>query len=418
MEVLSRLRQSAKTTLASLAVRNFRLFFGGQFISQVGNWLTTIAQSLLVLHITHNNGIAMGGLAACQYLPVLLFGSWAGVVTDRQNKRRMLIIVQALAMAQSFMLAVLIFAGHASLIAIYVIAAFGGLTTAFGNPPRRSLVVEMVPEELVQNAVSLNSALMTSARIFGPALAGLLVITVGYGWCFAIDGISYLAVIWGLWRMNISEILSSERTEKAKGQIRAGFIYIRSVHELFVPFVMMSVVGTLAFNFGTILPLFVKKTFHGSDTNFTIMYSVLSIGSLFGALVTARRRTISVRSVANAAALFGISLATLAAAPSMWSAYPLGIFMGFSGVVFMTASTAIVQMRTDTQMRGRVLALQAMVFLGSTPIGGPIMGIICQLWSPRAALLVGAVACWWAWAWGVSHQNDATDISATSLKRH
>jgi MFS family permease len=387
-------------TFQSLRIRNFRLFFGGQLISQVGNWLTNIAQALLVLHITHNNGIAVGGLSACQYLPVLLLGSWTGLVADRHDKRTMLIIVQSCAMLQSFMLATLAFIGHPPLIAIYLVASIGGVCTSFDNPTRRSFVVEMVPEEYMQNAVSLNSALMTSARIFGPALAGLLVITVGFGWCFTIDGISYLAVLWGLWRMNTAEIRASKPTDKRKGQIREGYRYMRSVPDLFVPLVMMAIVGTLAFNLGTVLPLYTKKTFHGSDTTFTLLYSIVSIGSFVGALVSARRRTITVRSVANGAGLFGISMMGLVLAPTLHFAFPLGVFLGFASVVFMTASTAIVQVRADPAMRGRVLSLQAMVFLGSTPIGGPIMGTVCQLWGARYALLIGALGCFGSSAWG------------------
>lgn len=399
-EVVGAERKERVPTFQSLRIRNFRLFFGGQLISQIGNWLTNIAQALLVLHLTHNNGIAVGGLSACQYLPVLLLGSWSGLVADRHDKRRMLMLVQSCAMLQSFMLATLAFIGHPPLIAVYLVASIGGVCTSFDNPTRRSFVVEMVPEDYMQNAVSLNSALMTSARIFGPALAGLLVITVGFGWCFTIDGISYLAVLWGLWRMNTSEIRASKPTAKAKGQIREGFRYMRSVPDLFVPLVMMAIIGTLAFNLGTVLPLYTKKTFHGSDTTFTLLYSVVSIGSFVGALVSARRRTITVKSVANGAALFGLSMVGLVVAPTLHFAFPLGVFLGFASVVFMTASTAIVQVKADPAMRGRVLALQAMVFLGSTPIGGPIMGTICQLWGARYALGVGALSCFFSSWWG------------------
>src|SRR5438270_5820105 len=188
------IRHAAAETFLSLRVRNFRLFFSGQLISQVGNWLTLVAQALLVLQLTHN-GVALGGLAAAQFGPVLLIGPWAGLIADRSDKRRLLLIVQVIAMAQSFALGALAFSGHAPVLAIYAVALVGGVTVAFDNPARRSFVVEMVPQEDVNNAVSLNSALMTSSRIIGPALAGLLITTVGFGWCFVGDGISYLAVL-------------------------------------------------------------------------------------------------------------------------------------------------------------------------------------------------------------------------------
>ena len=299
----------------SMHIRNFRLFFSGQLISQIGNWLTLVAQALLVLHLTHNNGVAVGVLTACQFLPVLVLGAWAGLVADRSDKRRLLLIVQSFAMLQSFALATLIFSGHASVLAVYGLASLGGIATAFDNPARRAFVVEMVPEDHVQNAVSLNSALMTGSRIFGPALAGLLVVTVGYGWCFAVDGLSYTAVLIGLWRMNPAELRRGAPAKHAKGQVRAGLRYARSIPELWVPLTMMAIVGTFAFNFSVVMPLFAKKTLHGSDTTFTILFSVVSIGSLVGALITARRTAISIRDVAVGALLFGIALLTMAASP-------------------------------------------------------------------------------------------------------
>src|SRR3954447_5666791 len=229
-----RMRGATKETFRSLSHRNFRLFFTGQLISQVGNWLTMITQTLLVLHLT-DSGVAVGVLAACQFLPVLLFGPWTGLVADRSDKRRLLLIVQVFAMAQSCTLAALAFTGDPPVLAIYVVALAGGFATAFDNPARRAFVVEMVSEERVQNAVSLNSALMTSSRIFGPALAGLLVSTVGYGWCFAVDGISYVAVIAGLLMMRPSELRPAAPTRRAKGQVREGLRYVRTVPDLWIP---------------------------------------------------------------------------------------------------------------------------------------------------------------------------------------
>ena len=201
-------------------------------------------------------------------------------------------------MAQSFALAALAFSGSPPLWAIYAVALVGGITVAFDNPARRAFVVEMVPEEDMNNAVSLNSALMTSSRVFGPALAGLLVVTVGFGWAFLVDGLSYIAVLIGLSMMRTSELRPSPVTQRAKGQVRAGLRYARSVPDLWVPLVMMAVVGTLAYNFQTVFPLFVTRSLGGSDTTFTLLFSVVSIGALIGALSTARRKTIDVRMVA------------------------------------------------------------------------------------------------------------------------
>ncbi len=395
-----RVADVARDTFRSLGIRNFRLFFAGQLVSQIGNWLTLIAQTLLVLKLT-GDGVAVGILTACQFGPVLLIGAWTGLVADRSDKRRLLLVVQTLAMAQSFALAALAFMHDPPLVAIYLVAFAGGVTIAFDNPARRAFVVEMVPEDHVHNAVSLNSALMTSSRVVGPALAGLLITTVGYGLCFTVDGLSYIAVLVALWKMRTSELRPAPITVRAKEQVRAGLRYVRRTPELFVPLTMMAVVGTLAFNFQVVFPLLVTRTFHGTEGTFTVLFSVISIGSLAGALTTARRKTIGIRHVIVASAFFGVSMLLFAASPNLAVAFPLGILVGASSIGFLTASTAIVQVRSEPEMRGRVLALQAIVFLGSTPVGGPILGAIADTWGPRAGVLVGGVAACAAAAWGV-----------------
>jgi MFS family permease len=397
---MTAIRRATNDTFRSLRVRNFRLFFTGQLISQIGNWLTLVAQTLLVLKLT-DNGVALGGLAAAQFGPVLLLGPWAGLIADRSDKRRLLLTVQTIAMAQSFVLAALAFSGQPPVLAIYGVALVGGVTIAFDNPARRSFVVEMVPEEDMQNAVSLNSALMTSSRVVGPALAGLLVSTVGFGWCFLLDGISYVAVLLALWMMRTEELRPAPVTSRAGRQVRDGLRYVRSVPELWVPLTMMGVVGTLSYNFQTVFPLFTTRDLHGTGMTFTILFSVVSIGALVGALGTARRRSMSIRSVAMASLFYGVSMALMAVVPNQAAAFAVGLLLGVSSIAFLTASTAIVQIEAAPQMRGRVLALQAMLFLGSTPIGGPIVGWVSQQFGARYAIGLGAVAALGAGAWGM-----------------
>jgi MFS family permease len=406
-----KLRRAATDTFRSLHVRNFRLFFSGQLISQIGNWLTMVALTLLVLKLT-DDGVAIGFLAAAQFGPVLVIGAWAGLIADRSDKRKLLIIIQAIAMAQSFALAALAFSGNPPLWSIYAVALVGGITVAFDNPARRAFVVEMVPEEDMNNAVSLNSAAMTSSRIFGPALAGLLVITVGFGWAFLVDGLSYIAVLIGLSMMRTSELRPSPVTQRAKGQVRAGLRYARSVPDLWVPLVMMAVVGTFAYNFSTVFPLFVTRSLGGSDTTFTLLLSVISVGALFGALATARRKTIDVRMVSLTSLAFGAALVLMTFAPTPAVAFPIGLLVGLGSIAFLTASTAIVQIRSDPMMRGRVLALQAIVFLGSTPIGGPIVGWICEEIGPRYGVAVGAVAALGAGFWGLAKARSCAPAEA------
>jgi MFS family permease len=410
---MTRLRLATSDTFRSLRIRNFRLFFSGQLISQIGNWLTLIAQTLLVLELT-DSGLALGLLAAAQFGPVLLFGAFAGLLADRSDKRKLLIAVQCFAMVQSFVLGALAFMDSPPVWAIYLVAAFGGLATAFDNPARRSFVVEMVPEGEVTNAVSLNSALMTGARIVGPALGGLLVATVGFGWAFWADGLSYIAVIVGLRMIDPTALRSAPVQQRGKGQVRAGLRYALSVAELRVPLIMMAVIGTLAFNFSTVLPLFVTRDLGGSDLTFSLLMSVVSVGSLTGALAAARRSNLSVHLVSATAAAFGVSMLLLAVAPNQPIAFAMGILMGVASITFMTTSTAIVQLRADPTMRGRVLALQAIVFLGSTPIGGPIVGAISEGLGARYALALGGLSAVGAGAYGLATVRRAAALALTT----
>ena len=332
---------------------------------------------------------------------MLIFGAFAGLVADRSDKRKLLITVQTFAMVQSLALAALAFQDHPPVWAIYVIAFFGGVATAFDNPARRSFVVEMVPEEQITNAVSLNSALMTGSRIIGPALGGLLVVTVGFGWAFLLDGISYIAVIVSLRMIDPSKVRPAPVTPRGRGQVRAGLAYAWRIDELRVPLIMMAVIGTLAFNFQTVLPLFAVRDLDGQDLTFSLLMSVVSVGSLLGALRSARRTNMSVRTVSLSAAGFGAAMLALAIAPNQPVAFAVGAVMGFTSILFMTASTAIVQLRADPMMRGRVLALQAIVFLGSTPIGGPIVGTLSERLGARYGLALGAIATLGAAAYGL-----------------
>ncbi|MGI8756728.1 MAG: MFS transporter [Acidimicrobiales bacterium] len=395
----AKLRSASSETFRSLRTRNFRLFFTGQLISQTGTWLTMITQTLLVLSLT-NSGVALGLLTACQFGPMLVLGAWGGAVADRADKRTLLITVQGLAMAQSVVLGVVVLAGWASVPLIFALAAVQGVITSFDNPTRRAFVVEMVPPEDLSNAVSLNSAVMTGSRVVGPALAGGLVILFGFGWPFILDAVTYTAVLAGLVMMRPDELFRSAPMAKAKGQVRAGLRYIRSERELLVPLVMMAMIGTLAFNFSVTVPLLVKRSLGGSTSTFTFVFSVLSLGSLVGALLTARRRHVTHRHLVGSAAAFGVSMLLFAAAPNLGLVFPASILLGLSSIAFMTSSTAIVQLKASPEYRGRVLAIQSMVFLGSTPIGGPIIGWLSDIAGARAGLVAGAVSCLVAAAYG------------------
>jgi MFS family permease len=250
----------------------------------------------------------------------------------------------------------------------------------------------MVEEDDVANAVTLYSALVNASRIFGPAIAGLLVITVGFGWCFTLDAVSYLAVLVALWMMRTNELRRVPVTPRGKGQVRAGLRYVRSVPELWLPFVMLGVVGILSYNFTVVFPLFVEHGLHGNDASYTLVYTVFSAGALVGALVVADRRKVSVNNIVVGAGAFGVTMLALAAAPSVAATFPIVALVGFSSIAFMTATTAIVQVRADPRMHGRVLALQTVLLVGTTPIGGPIMGAVADAFGARIPLVIGGAA--------------------------
>jgi len=409
-------RREPAPTFRSFASRNFRLFFLGQLVSAVGNWLTTIAATLFVLHLTHS-GIAVGLLTAFQFGPMLLFGLWASLIVDRVDKRSLLVVTQLIAACQSAALAVLAFSGSPPVAAIYGVALLGGFVVSIDATARRAFVVEMVDEDMVINAVSLNSALMTSARVVGPVFAGVLIALVGYGWCFTLDALSYIAPTVALLMMRASELRRAPVLVRAKRQIRDALGYVRATPDLWLPIVMTAIIGTFTLNFQVVMPLLVTETFDSTPTVFTIMFSVLSIGSLLGALWMARRATLGLTQTVFNATLLGVAALGLAAAPTLGIAFPIALVMGLGMTAFIAASTTNVQLAAEPEKRGRVLALQSVVLIGATPIGGPILGVVCETWGARAGLVLGGMAALLAagiglWVTVHAHSARAADTVA------
>jgi MFS family permease len=389
-----------RRTFASLHFRNFRLFFFGQIVSNSGNWLTMVALVLLVLDRT-DSGVAVGLLSACQFAPILLFSAWGGVLVDRFNKRRLLYITQSLEMAQSFVLAGLAFMHEAPLILFYLAAIAGGCFLAIDNPVRRSMVNEMVPAEDVPNAVTLYSAMINFSRIVGPLIAGVLVVTVGYGWCFTLDALSYSTVLISLSMMRASELRQLPITPRAPGQIRAGLRYIVSVPDLWIPFTMLLIIGTISYNFSVVLPLFIVKGLHDSKSAYTYVYAAFSLGGLLGALLVARRSTVVIRTVAMGAVGLGAGMLVLAASPNVVFAAVVALAVGAASVAYMTATTSIAQLRASRDMIGRVLSIQTVLLIGTTPIGGPILGLLADSVGPRFPIFLGGIGALAAAAFGV-----------------
>ncbi|MCU1459576.1 MAG: hypothetical protein JWL73_3668 [Actinomycetia bacterium] len=342
----------------------------------------------------------MGLLTVCQFGPILLLSAWAGVIADRSNKRNLLILTQILEMVQSFALGALAFMHHPPLWALYAVALAGGCLLAFDNPVRRSFVTEMVGPEDVPNAVTLYSALVNTSKIFGPAIAGALVVSVGYGWAFIADGFSYIAVLIALFMMRPSELRRSRVTPRGRGQVREGLRYVARVPALWLTFAMLAVIGSLSYNFTVLFPLFVIHGLHGSDATYTAVYAVFSAGALVGALIVAHRSTVRVRNIIMGAFALGVSMLVLSVAPNLAAVYPIVVIVGLTSVMYITATTAIVQVRSDPRMQGRVIALQTVLLIGTTPIGGPILGALADTFGARVPLAIGGAAAVAAAAWG------------------
>ncbi|HEY3876357.1 MAG TPA: MFS transporter [Candidatus Kapabacteria bacterium] len=388
-----------RKTFLSLRNRNFRLFFIGQSISNSGNWLTNVALILLVLKLT-GSGVAVGVLAACQYGPILLFSAYAGAIADRSDKRKLLFVTQVLEMLQSTALAIIAFQPHASLSVLYAIALCGGTVLAFDNPLRRSFVTEMVPREDIPNAVVLYSIIVNVSRIFGPALAGLLIVTLGFGWCFAIDAASYIAVIVCLSMMRPAELYRGHPTPREKGAVRAGLRYVMSMRILWVSFAMLIVIQVFSYNFTVTLPLFVTDTLHKSGNLFTLLYSLFGAGAVVSGLLVAHRSMVRMRHILWGALALGVSMLILAFVPSPELAMPAIFLVGMGSILYLTATTSIVQIESAYGMHGRVLALQTVILGGSSLIGGPLLGWLADTMGGRAPMIVGGVAALIAAAFG------------------
>jgi MFS family permease len=397
--VIGRVGGVLRRTFWSLRIRNYRLFFLGQLVSNTGNWLTNVALTLFVLHLT-GSGFAVGLLAACMFGPILLLSAWAGVIADRSNKLHLLMVTQTLEMVESIVLAFLAFQHHPPVAALFITAACGGVLLAFDNPVRRSFVTEMVPKDDIPNAVVLYSALVNTSRIFGPALAGLLVVTLGYGWCFGLDAASYVAVLVALWMMRPAELHRTPTARREKGQVRAGIRYVRHFPELWISFVLLFVIGTLSYNYTVVLPLFVEHGLGGGDGAFTLLYSVFSVGALVSALVVAHRNTVRLHNIIAGAVALGVMMLALAVVPDLALAFPAVFLVGVASIWYMTSTTAIVQVRADPAMHGRVLALQSVLLIGTTPIGGPVLGFLADVAGARAPVVLGGLAALGAAAWG------------------
>ncbi len=389
---MTRLKGIGRVTFAAVAIPNYRRYISGQSVSLIGTWMQMAAQAWLVLTLT-GSSTTLGVIVALQTLPVLLLGPYGGVIADRVDKRRLMIILQGAMGVQALILAVLTLAGTVRVWEIGVLALGLGLNNAFENPARQSFMLEMVGPENLRNAVSLNSVLVNVARTIGPAVAGIMIATVGEGWCFALNAASFLAVIASLTRLDTSEIHPSPPSGHEPGQLREGLRYVRSRPELLAPLAMMGAVGALAYEFQVSLPVMASRGLHVGAAGYGFMTASMGFGAVLGGLVVAAKGRTGLPTLVGASAAFGVVLALAALAPGLALEMVALALAGAASIAFMSCGNSTLQLAAAPTMRGRVMALWFVAFQGSTPIGGPIVGWVMAAAGARAGLGLGALTC-------------------------
>jgi MFS family permease len=377
----------------SLRVRNYRLFASGQLVSLTGTWMQRVAQDWLVLTLT-NSGTALGIVTALQFGPSLLLGLWGGVLADRYDKRKLLLGTQTGLALAALALGLLDVAGIVQYWHVLVLATVLGMITAVDTPTRQSFVVEMVGRDDLTNVVCINSTIFNSARIVGPAVAGVMISAVGTGWAFVANAVSSIAVLAGLWLMRPGELYPAPPLERAKGQLRAGVRYVVGRSDLLLPMVLVFIVGTFGMNFQITMALLAKQVFHRTATGYGLLSTALAVGAFLGAILATRRtRRPSSRFLLRAALAFGVIEVVAGSMPTFETTAALLVPAGFAMLTFTTAANAAVQLGVEPTMRGRVMALYLMCFLGGTPIGAPIIGWVAGAFGPRWGMVGGGLIC-------------------------
>ena len=375
----------------SLTVPNYRRYFTGQVVSVSGNWMQMVAEAWLLLTLT-GSGVAVGALTAAQFAPFLLFAAWGGVIADRIPKRRLLIFTQAAMATPALFLFAVTAAGVVQPWMVFATAFARGSVNSIDNPARQSFVIEMVGADRVVNAVSLNSVIVQSSRILGPGIAGAVIALFGVAPCFAVNALTFAVMIGALRSMRPDELRPAPVTRHERGAVRAAIGYVGRTPALAIPLGMMALVGTLAFNFQTVLPLLAHFTFDGGADAYAVLLGAMGVGSIAGALANGARGRTGPRLLVASALGFGAFGLLAAAAPSFPLEVAALIPLGAASITFAAGVNSQLQLEVEPAMRGRVMALYSIVFLGSTPLGGPLTGWLSEALGPRAGLVLGGLA--------------------------
>lgn len=410
------MEEAVDRTFSALRVRNFKLFLLGQGISLCGTWMQTVGLSILVLRLT-GSGTQLGLVLAAQFLPILFFGVLGGVIADRFSKRRVLYITQTLACILALTLGLLVITHTIELWMIYVLAVMLGLVGVADNPTRQSFFIEMVGPNHLKNAITLNSTLVNTTRVIGPSIAAALIAVFGVGTCFLVNAASYIAVLIALGLMRQSELHPARPSGRGKGQVRAGLRYAWSVPKIRITLIMMFIIGTFAYEFPVILPLFATITFHGNATTYSILTVATGLGAIIGGLFTAGKSRVERKDLIHVAILFGASMVVAAFMPTLALAFVILLFVGGLSVVFIAMGNTTLQLTSHQSMRGRVMALWSVAFFGTTPIGGPIIGAISDHTNPRVGLATGGIAAILAGAYAIFAYRRLRSFSPTEHRQ-
>ncbi len=385
------LRHFSQETFSSLHVRNYRLYYIGQIISTSGTFMQSIAQAWLVLKLT-NSGTALGIATALQYVPILFLGPYGGVIADRFPKRKILYFTQSLSGLLALILGVLVATGLVKVWMVYVLAFLLGLVTVFDNPTRQTFYIELVGPENLRNAVTLYSTLINLARVIGPAIAAGLIAAFGLAPCFIINGLSYGAVVIMLAMLHPDELLTTPPVPRTKGQLTEGFKYVASTPVLGASLLMMAIIGTLTFEFQVSLPLIAQFTFKGDASSYAFLSASMGVGAAVGGIFFASRKGVQPYKLVGASLLFGLAVLAAAFMPSLWLSGLALVVVGIFSINFSSLGNSTLQLESSPQMRGRVMSLWTVAFLGTTTFGGPIVGWFAELAGARWGLALGGLA--------------------------
>src|SRR5271157_552058 len=404
------LQQHSYETFSSLYVRNYRLYYIGQIISTSGTFMQSVAQAWLVLKLT-NSGTALGITSALQYIPILILGPYGGVIADRLSKRKILYFTQSISGILALILGALVATSLVRVWMVYILAFCLGMVNVFDNPTRQTFYIELVGSDNLRNAVTLYSTLVNLARIIGPAIAAVTIAVFGLAPCFIINGISYVAVVIMLGMMNAKELIVTPPVPRAKGQIQEGFKYVISTPIIGSTLLMMALIGTFTYEFQVSLPLIAQFTFHGNASSYALLTGSMGFGAAFGGISFASRKGIHPNKVISASLLFGLAVLAAAFMPSLLLTGLALIFAGITSINFSSIGNSMLQLESSPQMRGRVMSFWSIAFLGSTTIGGPIVGWFAEVAGARWGLALGGIAALIATALGAFTLRNAQTVT-------